>query len=132
MSFDLLQTGNIVSFSVQSSIIGGNFESVEVLAVAAAQIAAKEDDVKALHYQFKPYVPGMPDAYTDYAYLIGKLSNGTIRVLGLPWIIESSIQLSAKASYRIVITGVEPGDVESIRKGLTNRGLNIESFEKIE
>ena len=63
---------------------------------------------------------------------MGKLPNGAVIVLGIPWIIASSVQLSAKASYRIVIKGVEPGDVENIRKGLINRGLDVESFEKIE
>lgn len=132
MSLEHLQTGNTVSFSVQHNIIGANFESVEVLGVVSHEIARLRADIQALHFQYKPYVPALPNSYTDYAYLMGKLPNGTVIVLGIPWIIASSVQLSAKASYRIVIKGVEPGDVENIRKGLINRGLDVESFEKIE
>jgi hypothetical protein len=132
MGYALLQTGNIVSFSVQSNIIGGNFEGVEVLGVVSHEIARLQADVQALHFQFKSYIPALPNAYTDYAYLIAKLPNGSKTVLGLPWLIESSITLSQQAAYTIVISGVEPGDVDSIRRGLVNRGLNVESFEKNE
>ncbi len=131
MSYATLQTGNKVSFSVQSNIIGSNFEGVEVLGVVSHEVARLQADVQALHYQFKSYIPALPNSYTDYSYLIAKLPNGAIQVLGLPWIVESSIALSSQASYRIVLSGVEPGEVDGIRRGLVNRGLTVESFEQI-
>lgn len=132
MSYSLLTAGNIVSFSLQHTVIGSTITGVEVIGVVQAKLARKEADVEALHYQFKPFIPGLPNSYTDYSYVVIQHPNGATQVLGLPWIIESSITLSAQASYRIVINNVEPAQVESIRRGLINRGLNVASFEKIE
>lgn len=131
MSYDLLKQGTLVNFNTKSSIFKTEYKAVMVEAVASAAIASAVADVKALHLQIKPYIPGLPNLYTDYGYVIITLENGTKEALGLPWIIENSITVSSKANYQLILDGVEPEQVEIIRTALVNRGIDIRSFTTI-
>ena len=93
MSYEFLKAGNSVIFNTKTTVIKTSFYGVEVLGVVGADIANTIKDVKSLHLQVKPYIPGIPTSYTDYNYVIVKLANGQKEVVGLPWIVEGSIQL---------------------------------------
>lgn len=131
MSYDLLKSGTLVNFNTKSSIFKTEYKAVKVEAVASAEIAQGIDDIKARHLQIKPYIPGLPNLYTDYSYVIVTMENGTKEVLGLPWIIENSITISSKKNYQLILEGVEPEQVEIIRAALVNRRVSIQSFTEI-
>lgn len=131
MSYEHLKSGNIVNFNTKTSILQTEFRAVKVLGVVTAEIASTVKDVKSLHLQVKPYIQGLPNLYTDYSYVLVQHSNGSKHALGLPWLLESSISLSVRKDYQLVLEGVEPEQVELIRQTLVNRGISIRSFTEI-
>lgn len=70
------------------------------------------------------------NSHLDYSYVIIE-SNGQREAIGLPWIVENSIQISAKSKYQIVIDNVEVNDVAGIQRALQARGVTVVSFEKL-
>ena len=131
MSYEFLKSGNTVNFNTKTSILKTEYRGVKVLAVATADIASTIRDVKSLHLQVKPYIPGLPNLFTDYNYVIVQHENGMKDVLGLPWLLESSISLSSKKDYQLVLEGIEIDQVELIRQSLVNRGISIRSFTEL-
>lgn len=128
MSYDNLKAGNNVIFNVKTTVIKSSFYGVTVEAIATASIAQKIKDVKSLHLQVKPYISGLPNNYDDYSYVIVRMPNGDTEVIGLPWIVETSIQISSKRNYQLILDDIEPEQVEIIRNTLVNRGVKIRSF----
>ena len=128
MSYDNLKAGNNVIFNVKTTVIKSSFYGVTVEAIATASIAQKIKDVKSLHLQVKPYISGLPNNYDDYSYVIVRMPNGDTEVIGLPWIVETSIQISSKRNYQLILDDIEPEQVEIIRASLVNRAIEIRSF----
>ena len=128
MSYDNLKAGNNVIFNVKTTVIKSSFYGVTVEAIATASIAQKIKDVKSLHLQVKPYISGLPNNYDDYSYVIVRMPNGDTEVIGLPWIVETSIQISSKRNYQLILDDIEPEQVQIIRNTLVNRGVKIRSF----
>ena len=128
MSYDNLKAGNNVIFNVKTTVIKSSFYGVTVEAIATASIAQKIKDVKSLHLQVKPYISGLPNNYDDYSYVIVRMPNGDTEVIGLPWIVETSIQISSKRNYQLILDDIEPEQIEIIRNTLVNRGVKIRSF----
>ncbi len=128
MSYDNLKAGNNVIFNVKTTVIKSSFYGETVEAIATASIAHKIKDVKSLHLQFKPYISGLPNNYDDYSYVIVRMPNGDTEVIGLPWIVETSIQISSKRNYQLILDDIEPEQIEIIRNTLVNRGVKIRSF----
>ena len=128
MSYDNLKAGNNVIFNVKTTVIKSSFYGVTVEAIATASIAQKIKDVKSLHLQVKPYISGLPNNYDDYSYVIVRMPNGDTEVIGLPWIVETSIQISSKRNYQLILDNIEPEQIEIIRNTLVNRGVKIRSF----
>lgn len=113
---------------MKTTVIKSSFYGVTVEAIATASIAQKIKDVKSLHLQVKPYISGLPNNYDDYSYVIVRMPNGDTEVIGLPWIVETSIQISSKRNYQLILDDIEPEQVEIIRNALVNRGVKIRSF----
>lgn len=126
--YDLLKAGNTVNFNTKASVLPTQYNGVIVMGIVTAQVARTFADVQSLHLQVKPYIDGLPNLYTDYSYVIVEHVNGKTEVVGLPWILESSIQLSEKRTYKLIVDDVEPDQVELIRQALTRRGVKIRSF----
>ena len=131
MSYEHLKSGNTVNFNTQTSILKTEYRAVKVLGVVTADLASTVKDVKSLHLQIKPYIPGLPNLYSDYSYVIIQHSNGAKEALGLPWILQSSISLSTKKDYQLILDGLEPEQVELVRQMLVNRGIDIRSFTEL-
>ena len=101
---------------------------MKVLGTVSSDIAMTLQDVRAMHLQVKPYITGLPDLFSDYTYVIIQHTSGMKDVLGLPWLLESSISLSTKQSYQLILDNIEPEQVEIIRASLVNRAIEIRSF----
>ncbi len=128
MSYDNLKAGNNVIFNVKTTVIKSSFIGVTVEGTVTAAIAQQIADVKSLHLQVKPYIQGLPSNYDDYSYVIVQMPNGKREVIGLPWIVETSIQISSKRSYQLILDEIEPEQIEIIRNTLVNRGVKIRTF----
>ncbi len=128
MSYDNLKAGNNVIFNVKTTVIKSSFIGVTVEGTVTAAIAQQIADVKSLHLQVKPYIQGLPSNYDDYSYVIVQMPNGKREVIGLPWIVETSIQIYSKRSYQLILDEIEPEQIEIIRNTLVNRGVKIRTF----
>lgn len=128
MSYELLQTGNKVNFNIKTNIIKSTFRGVTVQGIVTADVAQQISDVKSLHKQVKPYITGLPDGHDDYNYVIVKMDNGQRVVVGKPWIEATSITLSSRRAYTLILDDVEQDQVELIRQVLLARGITIRSF----
>ena len=128
MSYEFLKPGVTVNFNTKTAILKTEYTGVKVLGVVSSDIAATLSDVRTLHTQVKPYIPGLPSLSSDYTYVIIQQQSGQKEVLGLPWILETSIQVSNMQNYQLILDDVEPEQVEIIRKALVNRGVKIRSF----
>jgi hypothetical protein len=113
---------------VKTTVIKSSFIGVTVEGTVTAAIAQQIADVKSLHLQVKPYIQGLPSNYDDYSYVIVQMPNGKREVIGLPWIVETSIQISSKRSYQLILDEIEPEQIEIIRNTLVNRGVKIRTF----
>ena len=128
MSYEFLKPGNSVNFNTKTNVLKTEYSGVKVLGTVSSDIAMILQDVRAMHLQVKPYITGLPDLFSDYTYVIIQHTSGMKDVLGLPWLLESSISLSTKQSYQLILDNIEPEQVEIIRASLVNRAIEIRSF----
>ena len=128
MSYEFLKPGNSVNFNTKTNVLKTEYSGVKVLGIVSSDIAMTLQDVRGMHLQVKPYITGLPDLFSDYTYVIVQHTSGMKDVLVLPWLLESSIALSGKQSYQIIVDNIEPEQVEVIRKSLINRAVEIRSF----
>lgn len=128
MSYDYLKPGNSVNFNTQTSILKTEYRGVKVLGIVSSDIAMTLSDIRSLHLQIKPYIQGLPNLFSDYSYVIVQHQSGVKDVLGLPWILESSISLSGRRNYQLIIDQLEVEQVDIVRQALVNRGVKIRSF----
>lgn len=132
MSYEHLKPGNSVNFNTKTSILKSEYRGVKVLGVVSSDIAMTLSDVKSLHLQIKPYIQGLPNLFSDYSYVIVQHQSGVKDVLGLPWLLETSISMSGMRNYQLILDDVEVEQVEIIRLALINRGIKIRSFTELE
>ena len=128
MSYEFLKPGNSVNFNTKTNVLKTEYSGVKVLGTVSSDIAMTLQDVRAMHLQVKPYITGLPDLFSDYTYVIIQHTSGMKDVLGLPWLLESSISLSTKQSYQLILDNIDPEQVEIIRASLVNRAIEIRSF----
>ena len=128
MSYEFLKPGNSVNFNTKTNVLKTEYSGVKVLGTVSSDIAMTLQDVRAMHLQVKPYITGLPDLFSDYTYVIIQHTSGMKDVLGLPGLLESSISLSTKQSYQLILDNIEPEQVEIIRASLVNRAIEIRSF----
>lgn len=119
--------GKVVSFNTYApAVLGTAFNNVKILGFLDSTGAMAFEDVAALHanvYGAIP-VPQRPaDDFESYAYLKIKLPNGTIKVIGEPWI-NGDITIQVNKTITAVISNVSGSDVENIRKTLIANGYN--------
>jgi len=117
--------GKIVSFSIYPvGLLPNPITQAKVLDIFSPKTALKFADVAALHANVFPTLPvGSPSSYKDYNYVQLELANGTTLILGLPWIVESSIVVHQNVQIRVVVSEVSAGDVATIRAALVANGF---------
>lgn len=101
-------------------------EDVEVLGIVDKESANIYRDMDALHKNVYPMLPaGVPNNPDDYAYLKVGLANGKRTAIGLPWIIEDSIVISASGKLVIEIENVTPEEKDIILRSIDANGFRI-------
>lgn len=128
---DKLSFGSIVSLDVYpSQILGSNFTDVKVLGIFDRTTANLMTDVDGLHANVYPFLPnGSPENAGDYQYVKLQHLNGSISIIGLPWIIEESISVSNKGKLTIVIDDITIDDREKIITAINAVGYRVNSVD---
>ncbi len=128
MSITTNDHGRIVNFSVYpSAILGSDFTNAKVLCVIDADTASAFMDVQAMHANVAATLPAgfnHPGAYNTYNYVRLQLAGGQRVVIGLPWIIESTIEWQENLKYVIEVNNVNAGDLPMLRNALLANGFN--------
>jgi hypothetical protein len=128
------QIGTTYSFSVYpAAILGNDYSNVIVQGIMDAATASATGliDIYAAHANMYPYLPAgtIPDDPTSYNYLKLKLSDVTTpQILGIPFIIDSSVQIVNAQSITAVIANVTNTDLPNISNLLAAAGYTVSSI----
>lgn len=117
----------VYSFTLYpTTVIPGDFSNVTVMGIIDYDTALQSADIPSIHVNVYPYIKqyGVPDDPSQYDYIKVKLANGTITVLGLPWINQSTIVLVQSLSATILLEGVDANAYDRIYQALVNNGFN--------
>lgn len=120
------QNRKVYSFDVHpSAILGTGFKNVTVQAVLDYESALSFGDIDAQHANVYRYLPvGTPNRPQDFDYLLIKTDQGTTTIIGVPWIVEETIELVESLKMTVIIEGVGNNDVERVRACLTQNGYD--------
>lgn len=126
MPTPLFQTRKVYSFDVHpSAILGTGFKNVTVQAILDYQSALSFSDLEALHVNVFPHLPpGTPNRPQDFDYLLLRTESGDSTIIGIPWIVEETIELVESLKMNVVIDGVGSSDIERVRACLSQNGYN--------
>lgn len=133
---DPLAYGNRVTFQVYgSSILGNNFRNVQVLAICHADDTRQYNyDPIAQHHTLYSHLPkevqaATPDRYNAYPYLVFGMPNGQRKVIGRPFIVDSSIQIGGNQTGYLEIPDINSDDLRAIGKAIAGMGFKVSKSE---
>lgn len=123
---DSSHIGKIVSFTLYpAGILPSLYQQVKVIGIYNPRTALRLQDVASLHVNVFPTLPvGSPAKYTDYNYVEVEFPDGATHILGLPWIVESSIVVHQNVQVKVIVSEVNASDVQAIRESLVANGFN--------
>lgn len=124
---DKLVIKSIVSFSVYpTAVLNSQFKNVKVLGIIDSTMARDlGTGVDELHANVFSSLPGgTPNDPDAYLYVRVEFANGSRKILGLPWIKESSIVVSNYTVINAKISGVKPSDWDQILALLGSNGYD--------
>lgn len=123
---DYLQFGNTLTFEVYpSTIIGSRFEDVKVMGTFDIDTARYHGiDPVAMHNNVYPFLPETTENDPSrYQYVKLKHPNGSISVIGVPWINQDTIQISQRGTLKLTIEDVGVVERERVVQALSAIGL---------
>lgn len=121
MDFALQSTYSFNVYPVAE--IGNDFQNVVVLAILDEETARSYIDTRAMHIKVYPRLPAStPDDPTAYSYVKLRTVSGATRVIGMPWIIQESIELVTRSTVVLEIENVSASDQVRIRNALAMNG----------
>jgi hypothetical protein len=125
MAFDF-QTRKKYSFDVYpQQVLGTGFKNITVQAVLDYQTALAFADIDALHQNVFKYLPdGTPNRPQDFDYILFITESGNRTVLGIPWIVDETVQEIGSLKMNITIDGVSASDIDRVRGCLSQNGYN--------
>lgn len=114
------------SFDVYpQQILGTGFKNVTVQGIFDYQTALSFADIDALHQNVYQYLPaGTPNRPQDFDYLYLRTESGDNTIIGIPWIVEETVQLVNALTMHITIPGVSSSDIDQVRACLSQNGYN--------
>lgn len=127
------QTRKVYSFNVYpSAILGTGFKNATLQAILDYDSALAFSDLAALHIDVYPSLPaGTPNRPQDFDYLLLRMDNGASTVIGVPWIIEESIEVVQSLKINALIEDVSSADLERVRACLSQNGFDKITLELI-
>jgi len=124
---DKLTLGTTVTFDTYpAAIIGTTFEDVKILGFFDKGTANAYIDADSMHANVFPTLPnGTPNDPDDYTFVKVQHPNGNFSVIGIPWIIESSIVIINKGKLTLVLDNITIEDRERIVSAIAANGYKI-------
>ena len=126
MSYSLLVKGAVVDFVVYApEILTSGFTNAKIMAdldmVTAQDLGL---DVLAKHQALYPLIKdqGVADDPASYGYVRVMKENGKVVMLGIPWIIESSIVAKFRNRITVDIPDVGINDIPLVKAALESNG----------
>lgn len=132
--YDYIKLGNILTFEVYpKTIIGSRFEDVKVLAELDASTARSLGiDPVSMHINVYPFLPDTVENDAEsYSYVKLKHPNGSISVIGVPWINPDTVRISQRGTLKITIEDVGVVERERTVQALSAIGIKPSKVELI-
>lgn len=106
------------------AILGATINRAKLVGFIDADAARQWIDPAALHANVYGTLPvGVPNDHRKYYYAKFILENGTVMVLGLPWI--ESFTVHTESTIVVTITGIDPVvDIGRVRAMCLANGFN--------
>lgn len=125
-NMDSVNIGDQISFDVYpSAIIGQSYKSMKVMAFLDPDTAAAFEDIATLHAQVYPTLPGgTPNDAYQYEYLRLKSQTGSTVIVGLPWIVDSTVVVDGTETYSFKVSNLSPSQKTEIVNILASRGFS--------
>lgn len=116
------------SYSFQlypAALLGNDYENVTVMAILDFETANLSGlDAQARHVQVYPSLPaGTPNDPAQYSYVKLRRPNGSITILGLPWIKPETVTQVTSSTITVKISGVAAADLARVRACLVQNGF---------
>lgn len=132
--YDYLEIGNTITFEVYpSEIIGARFEDVKVVTRGDMNFARLFGiDPAAMHKNVYPFLP--PTVENDpesYQYVALKHPNGSITVIGVPWIKVDTVRISQRGTLILTVEDVGVVERERVVQALSAIGITPAKVELI-
>lgn len=117
--------GKTVRFNTLApNVLGANRDNVTIVAadmdLDTAQLIS---DVKAKHSQVKNYLTTLPQSAGSYSYVKLRYGNGTVEVLGVPWIDLNTIEVITDRKLVITVSKVSDTTEQRVREALLQNGI---------
>lgn len=131
---ELLKLGDVVNFEVYpTAVLGNDFKNMTVAAILDAETARTAMpggfDAQAMHANVYNSLPdGTPNNYTRYNYVKLKYPNGSIRILGIPWIKPESIVSKVVSRGVFTIDAIGAADVAIIQQAIAGAGYKVKEY----
>lgn len=120
--------GDVISFEVYAGeILSQDYDNVKVQAIIPAHLCDTFGyDVFATHAQIYRLIPEgrMEDNPRSYHYLLVESENGNTRVVGLPWINESTIRVFHQNTATYTVHDVDQEDIHRIAEVIAQYGYH--------
>lgn len=117
--------GKTVRFNTLApNVLGASRDNVAVMALLDLDTATLLSDVKAKHNQVKNYLTTLPQSAGSYSYVKLRYGNGTIEVLGVPWIDNNTIEVITDRKLVITVGTVSDTTEQIVRKALLQNGIS--------
>lgn len=122
----------IVSFNTYApAILGGRYDNVKVIGFPSYDSVRQYFEPISRHRLVYPSLPtGVLNDPSSYMYVELQKSDGTKFALGLPWIVEDSVEVIDSVSYGIDIYNATTADAERLRKLLVGAGYSVNIYVK--
>lgn len=129
-----LPLGATVSFEFHSAaMLGTGYKNAKLLAILDADTARQFIDPVAMHANVYPTLPpSTPDRYDGYHYLKLRLANGSIDVVGIPWIKDETFVEVTTKSMRLTVENVAPADQNKVIEALSANGFTAVKVEYVD
>lgn len=120
---------SVYDFDTYSPGLLGHYRDAMVLGIVGAEIARTIDDVAAKHANVLGTLPpGSPHDHASFEYLLIR-KDGQTHVIGIPWIIDSTVERKTGSILRVTIRNVGQNATTRVRHLLAAGGHDVESIE---
>lgn len=122
-----VKIGDLINFTLHTnSALEMEYDGAKVLAILDSETARTWIDPIALHTNLFSSLPdGTPNDPDGYSYFKLRLSNGNTTCIGLPWIDETTLEISGRGTLQLEVEDVSSTDIAEITKAIAAVGYRV-------